>query len=525
MGKLVRSCAWAKLGDDKRDALSGLLKWQAYDIELNRWLAGGRSELPVALAERSGRAFTDKVAIKFFDDPDNVSKWQEASRLCPAAFKIHIAEASEPLGNQDICIMVLKVAGDDVTRFRPMCDMADKTGSDFGKACQIVIDSILKAWNPEVPSPDTARTILASKYFADIFNVTRISPGNPLHQWMQSADFTISRRLIMSSRTDEMIPNPLSFASWLDELPEKPKIQGRYGRAHGDLHLGNILMPLDPLEPEKYILIDLDDYNADAPLARDPMYLLLSIASDWLREITPGSNRSHQLIDAIVKPPGTIPAVTEYGKICHSIHNKAYQWGKLGGHGDDWTQQSMLSLAGCALRYASRKLDGIADASAASRWFLELAAVAAKRYLQESGLWDAYKKQSPTPAARPSQSAASSGVAEPTHENANGGAEVIHLPRSNDDDSRKSLADELRTVNLESNDSYVLCARTEKLRMLLRQNHTEYLKFNRRIGEMLSDLEQTLDEICSPPTANSELYATRAAAERLISWILDLIEE
>ena len=57
-----------------------------------------------------------------------------------------------------------------------------------------------------------------------------------------------------------------------------------FGRAHGDLHLRNILMQVKPSpKPRSYKLIDLGGYNPRSPLARDPMHLLLSIALEWLK--------------------------------------------------------------------------------------------------------------------------------------------------------------------------------------------------------------------------------------------------
>ena len=525
MGRLVGSEGWEELGHDKLGALSELLEWQAYDIRLVRWLTGGRSGLPVALVERSGSAFTDKVAIKFFDAPDKVSKWQEASRLCPEEFKAHIAKSSEPLGNKTVCFLRLEIAGDDITRYRPLRDIPHKTGQDLEKACRFIVNSILGEWNSEAPNPNNARSVSAAEYFEGIFDLARIAPGNLLYQWLESSRFEPSATLIWRTiQTDEMLPNPLSLISWLNGLSAEPRLQARYGRAHGDLHLGNILMPHSPLQPAKYILIDLDNYSTDAPLARDPMYLLLSVAADWLREITPGSNTSHQLIDAIVKPPGDIPALTEYGKICRAVHEQAYLWGKVGGRGDDWTQQSMLSLAACSLRYASRELDGTADPNATRSWFYELAAVAVRRYLQETELWELYRSQERNVAPALSRPASGFKLEKKPEEDCPK-TETAVTPNPSDCDARQNLLNELRAVDFDSSDRHIICARTRRLRALLSEDRAAHLELGRRINELLSNLEQTLREICSPPTKHDEFYATRIAAERYISWIVDLIEE
>ena len=75
------------------------------------------------------------------------------------------------------------------------------------------------------------------------------------------------------------------------------------GVLHGDLNLGNVLMPVDPPRPREYKLIDLGRFSPTAPLARDPMHLLLSIAIEWLKGgIAPAMLLSRALIKVIVTP-------------------------------------------------------------------------------------------------------------------------------------------------------------------------------------------------------------------------------
>jgi hypothetical protein len=50
------------------------------------------------------------------------------------------------------------------------------------------------------------------------------------------------------------------------------------GKAHGDLSGRNILIPsISTVQPSNFELIDYDHYTEDAPLARDPMHLLVTL--------------------------------------------------------------------------------------------------------------------------------------------------------------------------------------------------------------------------------------------------------
>jgi hypothetical protein len=52
------------------------------------------------------------------------------------------------------------------------------------------------------------------------------------------------------------------------------------GRAHGDLHPGNILMPVAPsVRASQFVLVDLARYRKEAPLTRDPAQLLLCLVA------------------------------------------------------------------------------------------------------------------------------------------------------------------------------------------------------------------------------------------------------
>ena len=88
-----------------------------------------------------------------------------------------------------------------------------------------------------------------------------------------------------------------------------------YGKAHGDLHQDNILLPVGA-QPEvgKYRLIDLSAYSADAPLSRDPGHLLLSCVITEVSEMTELQRQA--VAGFLIDPTLEAPAQLQVSGVC-----------------------------------------------------------------------------------------------------------------------------------------------------------------------------------------------------------------
>ena len=390
--------------DELEHELARLQDLMRCQIDLDEWLGGGRSGGPVAVIARSGPGYDDKVAIKFAHVAE-IGPWEQAKRDCPQGFREqHLVTIGTVFpadtGDSGWWIATLKIAGGDVSLFRPSVELNPLKGAPFAAACAIIVNSIIGKWNPE-PFPHPLERIPPASYLNSIFDASRVIPTKPSWRWLDSLNISRTDTLVRRDGWREALPNPLALAARLSSEPfcSRP-LRVRFGRAHGDLNLGNVLMPVDPPRPEEYKLIDLGGFSPKAPLARDPMHLLLSIAVEWLKSgINPGTQLSRMLIDVIVRP-GAQTTEKEYQEVSQAIHGAGHKWAAAKGLGDDWTRQSLLSLVGCGMLYAGRQIPGLPDTPATPEWFFHLAAVAARAYLEHARLWDRYAEDLSSPPQR-----------------------------------------------------------------------------------------------------------------------------
>jgi hypothetical protein len=555
MGKRGSDEFWERLPGEALRGLDRWLRGQPFRIEPVEWLGGGNSGSPIAVVARYDGGFDDKVAIKFFARDSEVSKWQAAISETRKKFrKRHLVgiDRPSPLGREDNSwwMAVLKIAGGDLSSIRPLAELSPHTGPAFADACQSVVSSIIAKWNPR-PLPHPSEEMTVNRYLTSIFDSSRVTTGKPLYQWLDSTHIDLHDPLVRRPNWTGRLPNPLAFAANADELHAAGRLRVRYGRAHGDLHLGNILMKIKPPEPGKYQLIDLGQYASKSPLARDPMHFLLSIALEWLNDgVEAGSKLSHSLIEALVGE-GDQETAKSYREVSQAIHKVGYNWAAEKGWGDDWTRQSLLSLVGCALRYASRQIPGIADASATRGWFFDAAAVAARAYLAHVGLWEyygeefAYQRPAPSalpPPAGPRRAEHQSGNALPDSKKDVPEAKVYHFPTSaerqddaggtattaspaNAQGTWQDFTGALREVSFDGSDWRTLAASTVPLQRQLALDRPPHPISDEDISEHLTDLKNTLTIVLSHAAASAEVRSACAHAKLLRQWLLDLLAE
>jgi hypothetical protein len=555
--------------DELERELARLQDRMRCQIDFDEWLGGGRSGGPVALIVRSGPGLDDKVAIKFAHLAE-VGNWRQAIRDCPQEFfRQHLVNLETVLGPDaglsDWCIATLNIAGGDVSLFRPSVELDPVKGAHFASSCATIVKSIIEDWNPE-PLPHPLERITPANYLNSIFDASRAIPSKPSWRWLDSLNISRTDVLVKRDGWRGALPNPLALGAELSSEPfcSRP-LRVRFGRAHGDLNLGNVLMPVNPPRPEEYKLIDLGRFSPKAPLARDPMHLLLSIAIEWLKSgINPGTRLSQTLIDVIVRP-GAQTTEQEYQKVSQEIHGAGHSWAARKGLGDDWTRQSLLSLVGCGMLYAGRKVPGLPDTPATPGWFFDLAAVAARAYLVHIHLWDRYAEGLSSPPQRsgsanpstdppapqnsrpgaqaPSPAPQSSGpepeeFPEPEPEESPG-AQILRFRRSatqndygtvdstepqqaGEQDQWEDLTDVLRRAVFDPSSWLSLTAGTDELLRQLQETREMGQLPNDNIERNLRLLDRTLTNVLRPSASSADLHAACTRAEIIRSRLLQL---
>ncbi|MEV4364566.1 hypothetical protein [Nonomuraea sp. NPDC049625] len=255
----------------------------------------------------------------------------------------------------------------------PLAEM--RHHKSLAMTCVIVVESVLDGWNPGDVHQHELMT--ASAYLRLVLG-DRLAPGRNLSRW--AAEHGVPATVgWVSDGEGGQVRNPLALAS--DDGSKQLLVQR--GNAHGDLNANNILVRKG--DPQSFKLIDFASFANDAPLARDPVYLLLSLAREWLSDLADGSPGRHDLMAAIVNPQAS-PATSVFGsvKVSAAFHEAGQNWADRSGFGEHWRQQELLSLIGCALIFVGRaRLPGDVR-----QWFFDLSVRATHEYLlltQDSG--------------------------------------------------------------------------------------------------------------------------------------------
>jgi hypothetical protein len=569
VGKLTMDEFRGVLSEDARRGLDQWLKAQPYKVEPVEWLHGGRSGSRVAVIARLGRGYDDQVAIKLARASE-VNAWQAAISDCPEKFRkehlvdIPVISALTSGADNNWWITILQIAGGDLSLFRPLAKLRTNKGPLFAKTCRQIVSSLIEDWNP-APREHSPESLSKATCLRLVFDSSRVVPEKPLGRFLESIEVALDDPFIPGHKPNRQLPNPLIFAANADQLDDRGQGGIHYGRAHADLNLGNILVPARRSPANSYKLIDLGGYNSKSPLARDPMHLLLSIALEWLNSgIAPGSQISRSLIEVIVKP-NEETTDKEYRNVSQAIHGAGHDWASRLSWGREWTQQSLLFLVGCALRYASREIPGVKDANATRKWFFEVAALAARAYLEQMDLWGRYCEEF---AGRHSHPPSSTAPAIPSGESDDQSSDSVLdydsvpdgdsvsdsdsvsgqgsdespdaqiLPFrvspkqrdrvSNVADSFKKgtwqdLVRALREATFDATDWYALAADTGPLLQEISRKRPSYPTADEEIAGHLRSLSETLTGVLEPATPRAKVRSACTRAKILRGWLLDLL--
>jgi len=243
------------------------------------------------------------------------------------------------------------------------CDAASFVG-----ACEAVTRSVLDGWAVAAElKPVTAADYLERHLLG------RTRPGKALH--------TLADRLggapIRIDGERDVLPNP--FAALAADRPGGGRtIPALLGRCHGDLHTGNILVPmLQPVSPLPFRLVDLAKYECAGPLARDPAGLLLYVLVRTLPDLLAAHRSS--LIE-VVAARGSGPGILLSAwlpDLVARIRETGERFANQAGLLPEWRAQWPLSLVAAALILLARATTP-ADAKV---WLLRLAGRMTQEYL------------------------------------------------------------------------------------------------------------------------------------------------
>jgi hypothetical protein len=246
-------------------------------------------------------------------------------------------------------------------------------------ALRTVVRSVLKDWNPE---PRLVLVDLAA-LFADHL-AEDIRPGDTFHRWVSRYPGLREATWLELPGVAAPVPNPLGLLD--GRVGEGMKIRMHVGNAHGDLHLGNVILPVGASGTlvGRYRLIDLATFRADAPLARDPMFLLCSALLVHLPELGPAARRA--ALAMLVEPAqvNRTDLTNELGGCISNVWNGGLDWACDRGLTEEWRVESLLSLASAALRHVPWAADRVDRL-----WFFQLACRATAELLRAARCDDA----------------------------------------------------------------------------------------------------------------------------------------
>lgn len=382
MGSRDRSPEWERL-KKVLPAFDTWLKTHDGRYQFRRWIYTGRSGslVGVVLRHESPERPQQLIMRVSADDIDEDTAADEVRRIRHAwrssssneDFRsAHLAPVVEDgvISATGRFVTFQRVAGGDLDAWRPLAERVE--GDTFATTCANVTASIVGDWNPDFPRGPEMLT--PAQFLRELLG-DKLDPRSELIQSAARNGVTPGLHWVASSRGSRRLPNPLRLAVD-DGMAGSRTLPIVRGRAHGDLNVHNILLPD---EWSRYQLVDLGAFDEAAPLARDPMHLLLSVAAKWIvnRELV-----GRDLAEAIVpiRNHRAPERVGRFAKVSRTLHDALRDWAGTSGYGDLWAEQSLLALIAAALRFAGRQVPDT-DAEAARRWFFTLAAIATSEFL------------------------------------------------------------------------------------------------------------------------------------------------
>ncbi|MER7007493.1 tetratricopeptide repeat protein [Dactylosporangium sp. NPDC000555] len=276
-------------------------------------------------------------------------------------------------------IMFQDIAGD----LLDYCPVDRLDGDVQAVCCAAVARLVLTDWNGNRWPDRPTRT---RKLVGDYLRHELRKRIDKIEQWAEQQGLARPGEQWVGAPTaddGERLPNPIAMVR-TGLSAQRVIVQYLWGLSHGDLHRGNILVPVPepapgdppaPLEVDQIRIVDLAAFDPAAPLTRDLVELSLSFAAAEL-EGPARPDAAEVLLRVLLDGTGRPgPAASPTGDALRSIHRGA---GQPRSFLIEWRTQYLLSLLAGALRHTGYKNHD----DATRRWFFRVAARSTAEFLR-----------------------------------------------------------------------------------------------------------------------------------------------
>jgi hypothetical protein len=346
-------------------------------IELKGFLRGGKTAAQVAVVRvYDGKGVTIKV-LKHCPPPEggfslDAQKYIDAQSANEKFTQDHLARLDHfvPDGHGGN-FLLMEWRGGGSRNYRSLTSFLDR--QTLGSACGAIAKSTLIDWQVGRRSHQNHGSVNAHEILQVIAG-EKCKPGRSLYKIARELGISDADRLSANGTTFANVFRAVSQSEGFADFPTA----GIRGNGHGDLHPGNILVP-SVARPggateqfDQYYLIDLSSFDDNRFLAIDPVHLMLSLANERLS--MPYPRQRDQLRELILDPDeadvGSVPfGIADAVRAISRVGRDHYD-GAL-GLSDDWYQETLLAVAGCALLFVGRNMD-----PDTRWWFLQLGGMA-----------------------------------------------------------------------------------------------------------------------------------------------------
>jgi len=363
--------------------VDALAEWQGSTgirLELETWLTAGHTTAKVAVVVATGNCPPTKVILKACP-PDRLTSREprlhaQALVDSPKGFSNdHLVEQLfDTVESPDKWrILFQAIAGDSLRTVRPLESVLDD--DRLPELVEFVAASLLNDWNHDFSTRQlTPAELLRSELGS------KADRNGPLLQFLKELDLN-AEWLRFSLNPGRVVPNAIQWALEADTWPENtPPIWALFGRTHGDLHPGNVLIRVQPTPSARdFRLIDLSDFRPLGSLASDLTHLLLSIVGSQLPD-SPGRRRD--LLKIALEESPTVPLeLRGLREVASRLRQAGRNWHSSSTQGlqDDWEDQFSLALVTEALQFVGRRSLPLEH----RLWFFQLASCALGSFLED----------------------------------------------------------------------------------------------------------------------------------------------
>ncbi|MEU7573649.1 hypothetical protein [Micromonospora sp. NPDC049240] len=360
----------------------------------NAYLFIVKQERPAGPGRTDDRKLLVKVHVPGGTGRPEPSRHAQARADAPGFAKRHMVEEHygwHPVGDgRHLSFQDVANGGDRVVTIDEITD-----DGDLVRVFRKVLAGLLTGWNrpPKLGRPSTAASTAREYLHREVTTTASLSAiRSALHELgLRDAEQDWVR---IDGAT---LPNPLRLAEGGGPFGDT-RIHYVRGFAHGDLHGGNLLIPVTTegvLDPGRFTVIDFESYESGAPVTRDPVALLVSIALRWVApppgpdETSPRglpTDQADALRDHLIRPDQDAPTrlLPALAQLVRLTHDAGMEYTKPGNWRSEWRRQYRLSLIARAL--TATTFDSLGREG--RWWCLRLAAHAAEAYRREyhSGL-------------------------------------------------------------------------------------------------------------------------------------------